>query len=372
MTLFRGVMNRAKPLGLGWVGRRHLQLRRTESGGVVGSTVAENCSSCLAPSIPVINQSCLRRYFLPPAPSLWILGDRAVFGRRHIFELDIESVLPAAEFAVMTNNTAEEGKIRLVRVVRASYKRGRCYKYYLTLEGIDENDDDDSLNVYYAEVHAFDTTKQLLKWQLVDHSFSYPYWETGVVRNIAEKFRHNVEGYRNMPRAWLASLTLDYHNGTFGDATERSYVTAPCSSSSYNEIEVDTRGPHVTPIYEMVDCGKIVNHALSALKRLNKQMGKETCLKEVLHASKEEVDGKVYYILLLKAMNEQKEFTFLYAIAEVSQIKEELIKWHVVDELCSDPLEINKIAAEKILPHPKKKVHNSRNSIWTTCLRQNG
>ncbi|CAI9105069.1 OLC1v1003918C1 [Oldenlandia corymbosa var. corymbosa] len=334
MTLVGGVLNRAKPLG--W-SRRHPQLRR------VGTILAENRYGCL-PYIAAINhhKSCRRHYFLPPAPSLSIVGDRKVTGGRHIFEMDIESVLPAAEFAVTMHNTAEDRNTRFVRVVRASYRLFNWYKYhyYLTMEGIDENGD---LNVYYAEVYAFDTRKQLLKWRLVDESFSYPYWETSVVRNIAEKFRHNVEGYRNMPRAWLASLTLDYHNGTFGDATERSYVTAPCSSSSYNEIEVDTRGPHVTPIYEMVDCGKIVNHALSALKRLNKQMGKETCLKEVLHASKEEVDGKVYYILLLKAMNEQKEFTFLYAIAEVSQIKEELIKWHVVDELCSDPLEINKI-----------------------------
>lgn len=49
--------------------------------------------------------------------------------------------------------------------------------FYITLEGVDEENGE--LNVYYAEVLdcRYINFRQLIKWQLVDESFSYPFEE---------------------------------------------------------------------------------------------------------------------------------------------------------------------------------------------------
>lgn len=80
------------------------------------------------------------------------------------------------------------GEIRFVRVVRASANSlgaGRVH-YFITLEALCGKAD---MNVYYAEV--LDCPDQnlmrLIKWELVNESFSYPFEE---LRYKAHAFLH--------------------------------------------------------------------------------------------------------------------------------------------------------------------------------------
>ncbi|CAI9114729.1 OLC1v1015517C1 [Oldenlandia corymbosa var. corymbosa] len=259
------------------------------------------------------------------------------FGVPFAVSNDDEQALAFAQFAVTTHNETQGPKIRFERIVRATrMKVVAGYDYYLQFQGIDENGD---VNVYYAEVsdHPFGTGKHLRRWQPVDDSFSYPFH---LIRG--SELRGDFDSYVEKYREWF---------GDFDSNVEKLRMFLPTLSLKYEDGKSHTTFDHtaasvdVVPVYNMIHCGTVSFYASSAVKMYKQKVGKDIFLDKVLHASKECDGGKAFYNLLLKVMNEKDECSFLHAIVEVLELKnEKLVKWHVIDEIFSSPLGKEQIA----------------------------
>lgn len=142
-----------------------------------GSVAAGSNSRLLVfPPPASFNQSSRRHYFSPPPPPVNIAEDpNYQFGVVSVPN-DDKDALAAADFAVRMFRLSEEPNFRFERLVRASSMRFAGSIYYLTFEGTDGKRD---LNIYYAVVLDFPSIgmKKLIRWQLVDESFSYPFQE---------------------------------------------------------------------------------------------------------------------------------------------------------------------------------------------------
>ena len=66
--------------------------------------------------------------------------------------------------------------MRFVRLVRAWRSINLCESYHMMLEAVDGKGE---VNLYYAEViyDPLENVTKLVKWELVDQSFSYPFEE---------------------------------------------------------------------------------------------------------------------------------------------------------------------------------------------------
>ncbi|CAI9105065.1 OLC1v1003914C1 [Oldenlandia corymbosa var. corymbosa] len=327
----RAVLNRAKPWAV--ARRRHHQLFKANQLDVLMQLAVSN------PSLPIIS------YFTAAAAAA-----AAVCIPTTIIE-----ALASAQFAVSEHNETRDGNIRFERVVRASRLVAvHGYDYYLTFEGTDENG---VLNVYYAEVCDSPSKKCLRHWQLVDDSFSYPFRKLSADMNKKKGYYISHHDPRHFLRVFLPTVSLRYKDDASPMTSEESQrglslenpdparktmnseesiQNVPDSSSSSSDDHIDPTD--VVPVYNMIHCGKVAYYAASAVEIYREKMGQKLCLAEVLHASKEYIDGKLVYILMLKAINDRREYRFLHAMLEVSELKkEESIKWHVVEELFSGP-----------------------------------
>ncbi|KAL3521038.1 hypothetical protein ACH5RR_019187 [Cinchona calisaya] len=362
----RVALNRARP----WGCRRGYQLLEKVNLGFLGAI--DSSGSVVELNYfrryPSSNQFC-RHYFMPPPPPYMTVDGKCFSG---VFRVPNSRVLQLAKFAVKKHNEDQGGSgddiLRLVRVVRAGTELDFDMLYRITLEAVDEKKGE--LNVYYAEVLdcLSNKTTKLICWKLVDHSFSYPYGEIRrSKRSLMSRKRCNAARKNDIIRDWLNHMSLQFMDEMISRGIiffehivhldplkqildfEKSLLNAEISSGNAIDPLLTVASDVIVPVVDIESYQNIYNYALAAVRTRNTNEDDVIRLEEVLWASKSKIDGVIYYIILLEAMDGKEELNFYLTIIKVRKLVNELIKFLLINPW-------NPLKTDEVLEGPNKTV----------------
>ncbi|XP_027111106.1 uncharacterized protein [Coffea arabica] len=350
----RVALGRAKPWGLGYqlVLKCKLGFLGAIGSGMTGGFILDQNHLRRFPSS---KQSC-RHYFLPPPPP-----EETVHCLQFhcVIPVSNDRVSPFAQFAVKKHNEDQGGgdTVRFVRVVRASSRRvGMSIFYYITLEAVDELGD---LNVYYAEVENshLKNIKRLVEWQLVNESFSYRFQEiryskqyvgelqlqeaarrfsTLLLRKIQREDEDLDEAQKNKIKSVFRQNTISPSPMQILNL-EKSLLNADICPKGALDLPT-AASDVVVPVHDIKAYEQVYQYATFAVWTHNENEGDVIRLEEVLLASKFNNDDGLYYVLYLEALDRNEELNFYYVVVKVGQYRDELIKFHQINESLHNPL----------------------------------
>ncbi|KAL3521035.1 hypothetical protein ACH5RR_019184 [Cinchona calisaya] len=403
-AVLRAVLKKVRPLPLG----RHQQLKGSKlgfMGAISNFSIIGNNPSYLNNyyNTALPSSSCWRRhYFLPPPPPP-AFDDSPSFldvcyrdGIYPVEEAEIDSgAIKSAEFAVKIHNQEallrsvgrekDDGdgveEIRFVRVVRASVSPRKGPMYYITLEALRGKAD---MNVYYAEVlhrpdqnqpgdqnlrelmdfldqnkqliphHPDQSMMELIKWELVDESFSYPFEEVRLSEFLAKQFRRERVARNSLVRNWLTAMEQLCRNveksrwrwgSTKGETDSKDTPTQNPSSVVLKANECPPTPPEnfvnlgrtvtrsIVLVFDIKTFEMVYKYAMFAVAAQYQNEGIRLHLKDVLCARKSKVSDGWVFEIVLEAINGQNKVENFYAIVLSTSLGLlKLIKWHQIGE----------------------------------------
>ncbi|XP_027110635.1 uncharacterized protein [Coffea arabica] len=202
MALRRVVLNTARSISM--VG---YQLKGGHGRGFLGAINSglDNYSYLNNRKISPFVSFSRRHYHLPPPPPVKVFYEIPEGGFNFPIDNpeDDDSTKECAQFAAKAHNEVSqdggEDHVRFVRLVRAWRSINLCESYHMMLEAVDGKGE---VNLYYAEVirDPLENLTKLVKWELVDQSFSYPFEEARLSEQVKEEVRRLEQFYQEMPQ----------------------------------------------------------------------------------------------------------------------------------------------------------------------------